>query len=346
MSAQSFALDIGEKYVKIADGEKKGHLFSAKTLAYDENLVNPYDFEGDKNMDNLLKSISRLIQDSGIKKHIVHLIIPDSRSYSRIVEMPYLTEKELTSAIKYQADQFIPVPMDQVSLDIEILYSNKKSNQVGILIIAAPTAVVDKAVYIAESSGLTPLSVENETTASLRFIGEIVPLVVKKGDAPSLTIFANISGSSTSLYLYDLHLNIPRDIHNFALGYDIFVKTVRANYNKSEADVKKVLETIGLSGQSSEFNLNQVLTSPYGEFVSAIEKFIVSAKVKYNATVGSIYVFGEGFKIEGLTERLTTSLGITCARFGAAHFYSRNNVTDFFKNDLPFFVPAMGANVR
>ncbi len=345
MADSYFALDVGEKYIKIADVSKSGSLLTAKTFAYDQAFANFFITEGERQAKELASTIQKLVSDGGIKKKTVNIIIPDTHSYSRIIEMPLLTEKELVSAIKYQADQFIPIPIDKVSLDIEILNTDKKNKKLFILIVASPTSVIDKVLQTVESAGLLPDSVENETSAVLRLISATTQLQLKKNNPSKLVLFINFGFTSTSLYLYDVGLDIPKDLHNFELGVDIFVRSIRANLNKNDEEIKKLLETTGFATDSS-VNLAEILSSSYNEIVAEIEKFVVSAKSKFNVTIDSCYLFGEGFKTHGICEKLTTSLGIKTSLYDLVALFQKNNVVDFFKNDLPIFAPTIGGNLR
>lgn len=346
MSDSGFAINLGEKYIQIADAEESGSQIQVRALAYDEAKVNIYVTEGEKPTQQVSDILSKLIGDAGIKKKGVHIIIPDSHSYSRIIEMPLLTEKELVSAIKYQADQFVPIPIEKVNLDIEILYTDKKNKKLSILIIAAPMTVVDKAVSTIETIGLFPESVENESSATLRLVSHIFSQQKDKAIPNQMTLFMNFGYSSTSLYLYENAVDLPRDIHNFPLGFDLFFRSIKANLNSNDDDIKRLLETVGFTNSESAHNIPDILSSPYNEMTAEVTKFIISAKSKFNCTIGDLYIFGEGFKIAGFCEKLSASLGIKVSLFNSYQYIPANNVVDFFKNDLPLFVPVLGGNLR
>lgn len=346
MSDSAFSIDIGEKYIQVADCAKKGAEFEVRALAYDEVPANIYITEGEKSVQAAGGVISKLISDAGIKKKGVHIILPDSHSYSRIIEMPLLTEKELVSAIKYQADQFVPISIDKVNLDIEILYTDKKNKKLLILIIAAPMDMVDKAISAIEGAGLYPESVENEASATLRLFSDIYSPLRSKSVANQMILGVNFGFSSTSLYLYEPALDLPRDIHNFPMGYDIFSRSIRANLNSSDEDIKRLLETVGFTASESSIHIADVIASSYNELVAEITKFILSAKTKYNCTITNLYIFGEGSRIPGFAEKMSASLGIPAQLFTIYEYVIKNNVVDFFKNDLPLFIPAIAGNVR
>jgi len=346
MADSQFCIELGERHIKVVHVSKKGKDLEAYAFAYEENPYNIYVTEGEKITEQTAAILTKLIDDCNIKKKSVRIIIPDSFSYSRIIEMPYLTEKELISAIKYQADQFVPIPIEKVNLDVEILSTDKKNKKIQILIVAAPNIVIDKAISTIESAGLLPESVENEASAMLRLISWMHTERKTQTSENEYTLFINGGFSTTSLYLYQPSLDMTKDIHNFPMGYDLFVRSVKANFNLEETEVKKLLETSGFLRQDSKYNIEQVLNSSYNEVVLEIEKFVLSVQSKYSCKITNVYISGEHFKIAGLCEKLSVSLGVPTNVFDIYPFFVKNTVVDFFKADLPLFAPSIGGNLE
>lgn len=345
MADQQFCIELGERHIKVAHAAKRGKQLEAYAFAYEENPYNIYVTEGEKITEQTSAILNKLIEDCNIKKKSVRIIIPDSFSYSRIIQMPYLTEKELLSAIRYQADQFVPIPIDKVNLDVEVLYTDKKNKRILILIVAAPNLAIDKAISVAESAGLLPEVVENEASAMLRFISWLHTEHKSKYNENEYSLFINGGFSATSLYLYQPFNDLACEIHNFPLGIDLFLRSIKANFNVPDSDVRKMLETSGFIGQDPHFNTNQVLSSSYNEISSEIEKFILSAQSKYSGKISAIYLSGESFKIAGFSDKLSVSLGVPTKILDLYPFFVKNTVVDFFKSDLPLFVPTIGGNI-
>ena len=310
MTHDAFTIDIGERYIKIADIAKKGSHYEAHTLAFNENPINIYNTDSSKDSDMTAGVIQKIVRDAGIKKKAVNIVVPDVHSYSQIIEMPLLTEKELVSAIKYQADQFIPVPIEDVSLDIEVLFEDRRNKKLIILLIATTHAVVEKVTSLVERAGLYPDSIENETSATVRLIADMLEAHRENAVAQQLSLFMNVGYSATSLYLFNEVKKLPVEIRNFSLGVNIFIKDIQANLELPEGEIKKMLETTGFSDVPSSYNIKNIISSPYNVFVSEIERFIIVAKTKFGLPVNSIFLFGEGGKIASFGDKLSTSLGI------------------------------------
>ncbi|MFQ5451992.1 MAG: pilus assembly protein PilM, partial [Candidatus Paceibacterota bacterium] len=309
--------------------------------AYDISPPQLYNTESKENVKSVAELIAKIVHDAGIKKKEVKIIIPDSHSYSRILEMPLLTEKELISAIRYQADQFIPVPIDNVSLDIETLKEDKKEKKLLILLVASSNSIISKVTHIAESAGLIPVAIEGEASASMRLISEL--LKAEKQKSAQFVMYLNFGFASSSIYLFDTFQAMPLQTHNFTIGYEILQKDISANYRLDDAKVNKILKQVGFSDAGSKYNLQNVLNTPLTAIADEIKRFIVSIQEGRQMTLQNMYLFGEGSQIVGLDKQLTALTGVTITPFKISQYIKQNTVSEFFKNDWNLFIPSIGS---
>lgn len=340
MSDTSFCLDIGETYIKLAQVSPRKKSFKARAAGYAEIPFNIYAVTSEEYIAKATQITQKLIKDSQVDVSDARIIIPDSQSYTRIIDMPVLTDKELISAIRYQADQFIPVPIDQVSLDVHVISKDKTANKSRILLVAATHSVVNQIVRIVEDAALIPINIENETSAVLRLITE--SLNMSQANLNSSSLFINFGSTSSSIYLYDMAHNMPLQVHNFAIGHQIFFKDIKANYLLNDQQIKDLIERIGFTQEKSEYNLHELLKSPLNEFVSEVQRFIMSSKDQGSPEVKNIYLFGEGTKFAGMSEKMSELIKIPVSMFNIYSQFDRSNIADFFAHDWPLLVPAVG----
>ena len=95
MDKDTVSLAIGERYVTIARLEAKGKLLFPSVMAIEAAPLNIYLDESAVGAATMADFLHRLFRDAGVKATRANLVIPDGRSYVRILEMPKLTEKEL-----------------------------------------------------------------------------------------------------------------------------------------------------------------------------------------------------------------------------------------------------------
>src|SRR3989344_4311752 len=343
----AFALGLGERYLEVADVHNDKKAFGGKSLAFNEIPFNLYASASEEVFKKAGELLRALISDSGIKKQDVNIVIPDSQSYTRIFEMPMLTDKELLSAIKYQADQFIPIPIDKVSLDVHILHKDKVNKKVDILLVAAANTVIENIVQIVESASLMPVSIENEASATFRLITTILKMEKQKNrSTDECEVFINFGNSSTSLYLFSVTEQRPLQVHNFTLGRSIFYRDILSNYSLNDQQIKDLIENIGFSEDDSTYDLHQLLAAPLNEFVSEVKRFLMSTKEGASGKVRNIYLLGEGSKFAFLDKKLSSLLGQSITPLNLSEYVSKNSVSDYFKQDWPLLAPVIGGALR
>lgn len=343
MAADFFCIDLGESFIKVSDIVKSGDLFEAKSLGMIETDPVFFRAEAENVIEKQAAILSKLITQLKLTKKNVSIVIPDSYSYNQFVETPKLNEKELLSAIKYQADQFIPMPLEEINLDIEILKEDEKNKKILTLIAAAPKKVVGKVERMAEYAGLAPQTIETEISA----IGRVAESVFKKQAAkPDHGILLiNLNFSSTSVYFFDSTAKILTFSYNFNIGYNLFLKEIQINLNVDQNKAVELLKNLG-AGKKSSYDLHTILTPVIKDFFGEIQKSITLLSQKYNSQISNIYTFNETSRFHAIEEVLSKYFAIPATNLNLYSLFVKNPMTEYYKNDLSFFTASVGANLR
>ncbi|MGB4966139.1 MAG: pilus assembly protein PilM [Microgenomates group bacterium] len=346
MSSNQIVLDIGDTFVKLAKISVSSDHIVANTLAYERVPLNVYINDSDDAANKLAVLIKQMVKDTKISARDAAIVIPDSRSYTRILEMPTLTEKELISAIRYQAEQYIPIPIDKAALDLQMLTEDKKNKKTAVLLVATAKTIIEKITGIVEHADLLPVSITNESSALFTFISHVAHTQkANPAAAPSLELYLNLGSASTSLALYDVAQGIPLQTHSFMVGMEIFLKEIKSNFNISDEEAEKMLAQVGLTGQPAPVPIQNVLSAAYNELAADVSKFVISSKQKYSVPISKLAIVGEGCHFAGLDARLASTVGIPVVCFSPAPFMQNNQVIEYFNKDLGLFIPAIGAGL-
>lgn len=284
--------------------------------------------------------VSELLKKLKLGKKNARIVIPDSFSYNQFIEMPLLNEKELFSAIKYQADQFIPMPLNEVNLDIEIIYEDEKEKKMLTLIAASAKKTVEKIQKLAESCGLIPDSVETETSALGRFLSVIYPKKTGEEVQGKGFLIVNLQNSSSSCYFFDESLGLTIYSHNFQMGYALFSKEIQVNLNVESAKSWQLLTDIGLLQGS--FDLQTILAPSLKNFTAEIEKSINELVTKMQKKITKIILLNESVNLKGIDQFLSRYFAIPAEYFNPYAFFVKNNVINHFKGDLVYFSTTFG----
>lgn len=336
-----FCLDIGETRVKVADVVSKGA--SLEALSMGMELIDPLFFKSDSEdvVEKTAKIVSNLLKQLKVSKKNVSIVLPDSFTYNQFIEVPLLNEKELFSAIKYQADQFIPMPLTEVNLDIEIVYEDAKTGKMMTLIAASPKKTIERVQKLAEHCGLIPDSAETETSALGRLFSTIYPKKPAQGEGDSGQLIVNLQNSSSSVYFFDENLGLITYSHNFQLGYALFLKEIQVNLNVDGAKSVEILSTMGLLEHSS-YDLQTVLAPSIKNFATEVDRSINELTSKRKSKINKIVLLNEAVNFKGLDQLLGKYFGVPVEVFNPIQVFEKNNVINYFKNDLVYFATTFG----
>ena len=112
--------------------------------------------------DNLKILLNEKIIGNLPSNHVV-IGLPTAKTYSRTFSLPLAVEKSLNDAIEVEVDQFIPIPVQSLNIDYEIIERNKK--EITVLMSAISKATVEKCVNATMSAGLLPTMIESSISA-------------------------------------------------------------------------------------------------------------------------------------------------------------------------------------
>ena len=190
-----FGLDIGSESVKLVELKGGGRKIAVAALGYSP-LSRSMESESKEDLLRVATDIKKLVSVSRVSTRRVVANLPEDKVFSRVIELPPMEEKELSSAIKWEADQFVPIPLTDAILDFEILQSTGKSNRdrVRVYLVASPKSLVEKYIDVIEMAGLHVLGLETDMLAITR-------AVVPSSQEPTLVI--DLGARSTDLAITD-----------------------------------------------------------------------------------------------------------------------------------------------
>lgn len=336
--AKNFScLDIGEKYTKLADITNVNETYEIKILGKSDTNQLFYTAENEKNIEAQAEIINKLGENLKIDKKNVNVIVPDSLTYAQVLTMPYLNEKELISAIKYQADQFIPMPIEETNIDLEIIEEYKDQKKILILIVAASKKIIEKIQTTVELAGFIPESIESEVSANARFI---INLFKKNPPrTPINFLLTNFSLNSTNVSYYEGAVPIIKEAHNFSIGYQLFLKEIQVNTDTDNIKASEILKTY-LPDHPSSFPVETIIAPLIREYSSQLKKIFLNRKLN------AIYIINNISLFPSFASLLEKQLSIPVKILNPYSFFKKNQFTDTMANELPLFLSTFGGNLR
>lgn len=162
-------LDIGSHSIKLIE---IGSASEPQLLAAGSIPTPPKALQSTLEADHqaVASAITQLIKETGAKSNSVVFALPESQVFTRVIEVPSLSSRELASAMSWEAEQYIPLPLDQVNVDYSILRDAKETgtDKMDVLLVACPKTLLEKYLTIIELAELIPVAAETEIIATSR----------------------------------------------------------------------------------------------------------------------------------------------------------------------------------
>lgn len=182
----SVGIDIGSKTIKIVELAKEGQTWRLKGSGIVGYKGESLDKSLDGRIETLLaEAIKKLHAAAKISSREVSIALPEPQVFTRTIKFPPLTDNEIASAVKWEAEQYIPIPIADAIVQHQIIERREKITppEVIVLLVAAPRALVEKYIRVVQAAGLTVVGVETEVISLVRSLAPLqgVSLVIDFG---------------------------------------------------------------------------------------------------------------------------------------------------------------------
>lgn len=307
-SPKLVAVDISPLSVRLLELSKDGKVFHVDSYGIVPLYPNAMVESDIKDVKAVGEAIKQVVARSDTSCRHAIIAVPGSSVITKVIQQDgSLDEDELEAQVHLEASRYIPYPMNEVSLDFQLLGVNdKKPEKVDIFIAASRAQQVNNRVEALKMGHLTTRIVDVETYAierACQLITESLPdagvdktiVVIDIGSViTGITVLHNLSTIYTREEVFGSQQLTEVMQHRYGLSYQQAILAKK-------------------QGLSADDYVPEVL-DPFREaFIPLIRRslqFFFSA-THYSA-VDHIVLAGEGAFIPGLTEWVIQRLGISC----------------------------------
>jgi len=171
LKPEAFGLDISDLSLKIVKLKRKGKKIELASFGETEippGIIKKGEIRKEEELIKILKEALKKVRGEKIKTRYTIVSLPEEKAFLQVIKMPPLSEEELKSAILYEAENYIPLPLEKVYLDFQVVSSSKHLKHLEVLIAALPKEIVDSYTRCLKEAGLKPLALEVESLAVAR----------------------------------------------------------------------------------------------------------------------------------------------------------------------------------
>lgn len=334
--AAHFGLDIGSTSIKIVKSEgKKISVISVISNPSGKNLMTMSNAEKIA----LADQIKAMLKSAGIKSKQVVASIPESLVFSRVMMFPIMSSPELATAIKWELDQSVPFPPNEVETSWAILEKPDKikgDEKISVYVVAVPTPVSDAYVQLLELLELEPVRLENEIPALMRAFSTVL-----NNESPSIIV--DLGASGTGLIL----VGKEKIFSNYYLpfGGTVMTKLVADAFGLPLIQAESYKRTYGVAKDQLEGKMFSVLKPAIDNLIGEIKKMTIAYQNEHKeSSINRVILTGGGAYLNGLVAYLTESLEGIEIVFGDA--FSGLAVDQKYKALGPIFAISYGLSTE
>lgn len=248
--------------------------------------------------------VNKLWKDTGAKTKNVNISLPESQVFTRVIEVPQLNSRELTSAIKWEAEQYIPMPLDQVTVDFSILRESRDTgtNKMEVLLVASPKTLVEKYVTILEYADLTPVVVETEIIAATR------ALIRSAGSVRTIMI-VSLGAQTTDLAI--VRNGIVAFTRSISAGGEALSRAVAQSFGFEISQAEEFKKTYGLEKDKLEGKIVAAVRPIMDTIIAEMKRAIAFYQEKFkDEQIGVVLLSGGTARVPGMVVYMAENIGI------------------------------------
>lgn len=322
LKPEAFGIDISDLSLRIIKLKKKRGAFGLTSFGLERiksGTIKSGEIKDPEGLTEIIKNAIHNVRGQRLDTKYVIASLPEEKSFLEIIQMPELAKEELEQAVKFEAENYIPIPLEKVYFGfqkIKPFYDHL--DHLDILIACMPKEIVDPYVFSLKKAGLIPVALEIESQAIARALikeeKSVSPIfLIDFGE--TRTSFIIFSGSclrftsSIPISSQQLTKNISK-----LLGVDIkkaekmkIKYGFKINPKKKDQEQEKVFEA-----------LIPIMTDFTEQIKNCLNYYQTHAKHEHlppgKRGVKKILLCGGGANLPGLTDFLASELKIPVER--------------------------------
>ena len=281
--------------------------------------------------------LKNLLAEHRITTNYAVTAVPNQVAVTRNIMVPRMERKDLQDAIKWEAERYIPYPIDEVTLDFDLLDDPSTvpdDGQMEVVIAAAPTEAVHRQIEVLRLAGLEPTVVDLKSFAALRalrgnLLGEHLTKSTLTGsnytEAGEVALVMEIGASSSVInlvrgdrILMTRNINVSADDFTTALqkAFDLdfaAAEDVKLGYATATTPTEDEEDLLNFDLSREHYSparVFEVVRPVLGDLITEIRRSLEFYRVQSgDVVIDRTFLAGGGAKLRGLAAAIGDALG-------------------------------------
>lgn len=297
-------IDISSTSVKLLELSKHGERYRVENYGVEQLPQGAVHEKNITNVESVADVIVRLMKKTRTNNKQAVVAVAGSSVITKIIEMnAALNEAELEDMIRIEADQYIPYPLDEVSLDFEVIGPSPTSpDRNEILLVACRSEEVETRTDVLDTAGLEAKVVDVEAYAVERAFNLLADQI--DGGADQTVAIFDIGATMAGLSV--LHDGRTIYTREQPFGGKQLTEEIQRRYGLSFEEATIAKKKGGLPPEYEQEVLDPFRDAVVQQVVRSLQYFYSSSQ--YN-NVDHVILAGGSASIPGLDDLVEEKIG-------------------------------------
>ena len=337
-------LDISSSAVKLLELSKSGSRYRVESYAVEPLPPNAVVEKNITDVEAVGEAIRRAVKRSSTRSRHAAVAIAGSSVITKVVPMPAgMSEDDMESQIEFEADQYVPYPLEEVNLDFEVIGpSEKNPDTVDVLLAACRSENVDMRNAACETGEIDTLVMDVESFASENAFAFLTDQLPDQGEDKTVAVI-DVGATMTTLnVMHDLKSIYTRDT---VFGGKQLTEEIMRRYGLSYEEAGMAKRQGGLP-ENYQTDVLEPFKEAMAQQASRSLQFFYSSSP--HSKVDHVILAGGSASIPGIDELIQERLGVetTIANPFASMSLSARVKPQSLSNDAPALLIACGLALR
>lgn len=253
-----------------------------------------------KAVEEVSRAIRTLLVDLKVKSKQAVVCLPEEEVISRLINLPALKESEIRDALKFEAETFVPYPLDQVSIDYEVV-STDDTGKLTLFVIAARNDLIQTYIKMFKSTGLDLIALETSSVA----IKRVLDISVKASGGIILVDLGEMYTNVVNINKGNVYLT--RSVN---IGGESITRAISLSLSLDMASAEEYKKAYGLKEDQLEGKIRAAILPVFTSISEEIRKAMALFSESQGVGVSLLVLSGGGANLPGFAEELTKVLGV------------------------------------
>ena len=252
-------------------------------------------------IDEYATSIKTFLHESNFSSDNAVVGMPEANVFTRVITYPKMSSKELNSSIIFEAEQYIPLPLEEVNYSFQIIDDEAvEEGKMSVLLVAAKKTILQKYVDILKRAGLQPKGIEPETLALQRSL-------YNNPTAIGASIIVNMGAQSSQIIIsYKGFVRFTRSVN---VGGETMSKLISQELSLDAAQAEEYKKTYGMDAGQGDGKIFNVIKPVFDNILGEINR----SKMYYTShspsvTINKVILSGGTALMPGLLFYIASNL--------------------------------------